>query len=222
MIFKMNRINKMYPVSPENLVNPVNNMLRVIVITLLLSVFLLPARAQNQPHVTVPQDLSGLWRFALDRNDEGISQQWLLGRFPGYIKLPGIIQDQNQGDEISTRTPWVLSLSDRFWYLREDYKDYTERNVKIPFLSQPPRHYLGVVWYQREIFIQSNWAGRRVVLTLERPHWETTVWLDNKKIGSEKSLVTPHVFDFGTVSPGRHLLTIRVDNRMIMPYRPDH
>ena len=60
-----------------------------------------------------------------------------------------------------------------------------------------------------------------MVLTLERPHWETTVWLDNKKIGSEKSLVAPHVFDFGTVTPGRHQLTIRVDNRMIMPYRPD-
>jgi hypothetical protein len=60
-----------------------------------------------------------------------------------------------------------------------------------------------------------------VVLTLERPHWETTVWLDDRKIGSERSLVAPHVYDLGAVSPGRHRLTIRVDNRMIMPYRPD-
>ena len=194
---------------------------RVIIITLLLTVWLLPARAQVQPHVTVPQDLAGLWRFALDRNDEGVTQQWFTVRLPQYIRLPGILQDQNQGDEITTKTPWVLSLYDHFWYLREDYKDYTERIVKVPFLSQPPRHYLGVAWYQREIFIQPNWTGRRVVLTLERPHWETTVWLDNKKIGSEKSLVTPHVFDFGTVTPGRHQITIRVDNRMIMPYRPD-
>ena len=196
-------------------------LLRLIFITLLLSICLLPARAQLQPHVTVPQDLSGLWRFALDRNDEGVNQQWFNVRLPQFIRLPGILQDQNQGDGITTKTPWVLSLYDRFWYLREDYKDYTERNVKVPFLSQPPRHYLGVAWYQHEIFIQQNWTGRRVVLTLERPHWETTVWLDNKKIGSERSLVAPHVFDFGTVAPGRHQLTIRVDNRMIMPYRPD-
>ena len=60
-----------------------------------------------------------------------------------------------------------------------------------------------------------------MVLTLERPHWETTVWLDGQKIGSDKSLVAPHVYDLGTLSPGRHRLTIRVDNRMLMPYRPD-
>lgn len=197
-------------------------MLRVIFITLLLSVCVLPARAQVLPHVSVPQDLSGVWWFMLDRGDEGVNQQWFSIRQPrGFIRLPGVLQAQNQGDDITTKTPWVLSLYDRFWYLREDYKDYTEKNVKVPFLSQPPRHYLGVAWYQREINIPANWAGRRVVLTLERPHWETTVWLDNKKIGSEKSLVAPHVYDFGPVTPGRHQLSIRVDNRMIMPYRPD-
>ncbi len=201
--------------------------LRITFIALLIIVCLSPApsnlaEAQVQPHVTVPQDLKGLWRFALDRNDDGITQEWFKNkRFYEYIQLPGILQAQRQGDEITTKTPWVLSLYDRFWYLRDDYKDYTERNVKVPFLSQPPRHYLGVAWYQREIFIPNNWTGRRVVLTLERPHWETTVWLDNKKIGSDRSLVAPHVFDFGTAITGRHLLTIRVDNRMILPYRSD-
>ena len=92
---------------------------------------------------------------------------------------------------------------------------------RFRFLSQPPRHYLGVAWYQRDIEIPRYWVARRVVLTLERPHWETTVWVDGQKIGSDKSLVAPHVYDLGTVSPGRHRLTIRVDNRMIMPYRPD-
>src|SRR5690349_16271263 len=101
---------------------------RVIFITLLLSVCVLPSRAQVQPHPTVPQDLGGMWRFALDRYDEGVNQQWFNVRLQGFIKLPGILQDQHQGDEITTKTPWVLSLYDRFWYLREDYKDYTERN----------------------------------------------------------------------------------------------
>ncbi len=63
--------------------------------------------------------------------------------------------------------------------------------------------------------------GRRIVLTLERPHWETTVWIDERKVGSDRSLVAPHVYDFGTLAQGRHRLTIRVDNRMLMPYRPD-
>jgi len=174
-----------------------------------------------------PISLAGNWQFLLDPTDSGERQQWFMQTFRSSwrIDLPGIIQSQkfgNFGEEISTKTPWVLSLYDRFWYLREEYKPYTEpKNIKVPFLSQPPRHYLGAAWYQREIQVPTHFVGRRVLLTLERPHWETTVWIDGQKIGSDRSLVAPHVYDLGPVTPGRHRLTIRVDNRMIMPYRPD-
>jgi hypothetical protein len=169
-----------------------------------------------------PVSLEGVWRFAFDPTDAGEKQLWFNQRLPMPIRLPGILQAQNYGTPITTNTPWVLSLYDRFWYLREDYKDYAEPpRVKVPFLSQPPRHYLGVAWYQRDIETYQYQSGRRFVLTLERPHWETTVWVDGKKIGSDRSLVAPHVYELGTLTPGRHQLTIRVDNRMIMPYRPD-
>lgn len=169
-----------------------------------------------------PIPLAGVWRFMMDPSDSGERLQWFNQNLPYTIKLPGILQSQNYGDVISTKTPWVLSLYDRFWYLRDDYKEYTEPGkVKVPFLSQPPRHYLGAAWYQREIQIPRELQGRRIVLTLERPHWETTVWLDGQKIGSDKSLVAPHIYDLGTISLGRHRLTIRIDNRMLMPYRPD-
>jgi beta-galactosidase len=168
-----------------------------------------------------PVDLSGMWFFELDRTDSGVDQKWFSRRLRGYLKLPGVLQAQNYGDEIGTNTPWVLSLYDRFWFLREDYKDYTEKNVRVPFLSQPPRHYVGVAWYQRAIQIPQNWVNRRVVLTLERPHWDTTVWIDNKLIGSNRSLVAPHIYDLGQVQAGQHQLTIRIDNRMLLPYRPD-
>ena len=167
-------------------------------------------------------DLSGTWQFALDPADSGVKDQWFSRDLRGRIKLPGVLQSQGYGNEISTSTPWVLSLYDRFWYLREDYKPFTERGkVKIPFLSQPARHYLGAAWYQRDIQVPRYLQGRRIVLTLERPHWETTVWVDSQKIGSDKSLVAPHVYDLGTLAGGSHRLTIRVDNRMIMAYRPD-
>jgi len=169
-----------------------------------------------------PISLDGVWRFAMDPTDSGEKNQWFIQNLPNSIKLPGILQSQNYGHEISTKTPWVLSLYDRFWYLRDDYKEYTEPGkVKVPFLSQPPRHYLGAAWYQRDIQILRHLQDRRIVLTLERPHWETTVWLDGQRIGSDKSLVAPHIYDLGTLSFGRHRLTIRVDNRMLMPYRPD-
>src|SRR5262249_34673848 len=124
-----------------------------------------------------PISLDGYWRFDLDPSDAGMVQQWFNPPLRGYIRLPRILQAQTSGNDIAIDTPWVLSLYDRYWYLREDYKSYTERGrVKVPFLSQPPRHYLGAAWYQRDIDIPRYTQGRRIVLTLERPHWQTTVW----------------------------------------------
>ncbi|MBV8859219.1 MAG: discoidin domain-containing protein [Acidobacteria bacterium] len=166
--------------------------------------------------------LAGVWHFALDRADAGVRERWFERDLADKINLPGVLQAQGYGDEISTQTPWVLSLYDHFWYLREEYKAYTRPGaVKVPFLSQPPRHYVGVAWYQRDIEVPETWRGRRVVLFMERPRWESTVWVDDRRVGSNDSLVAPHEFDLGGLAPGRHRLTVRVDSSMILPYRPD-
>jgi beta-galactosidase len=167
-------------------------------------------------------DLAGAWRFALDPHDQGIKGRWFARDLADRIRLPGSLQEQGYGDEISTATPWVLSLYDRHWYLRAEYRAAAQPgNVRVPFLAQPPRHYLGPAWYQRDLEIPAAWSGKRIALFLERPHWETTVWLDDREIGSCRSLVAPHVYELGQLTTGKHRLTIRIDNRLIMPYRPD-
>ncbi|MBN1804332.1 MAG: discoidin domain-containing protein [Sedimentisphaerales bacterium] len=166
--------------------------------------------------------LEGIWRFALDSDDKGIKEKWFGHKLDKQIKLPGILQSQGFGNKITTATPWVLSLYDQYWHLRKEYKKYGQSDdVKVPFLCQPPRHYLGAAWYQREIEIPKDWKGRRIGLFLERARWETTVWIDNQKIGFQDSLVAPHQYELGKLSPGSHTLTIRVDNQMLMNYRPD-
>jgi hypothetical protein len=166
--------------------------------------------------------LAGQWRFALDRNDAGTNASWFNQTLPDKINLPGILEAQGYGDEISIHTPWVLSLYDHFWFQRSAYAAYTNAgSVKVPFLCQPPRHYVGPAWYQRDLAIPTDWNGKRVTLFLERPHWKSTVWLDDREIGSDISLCTPHEYDLGLLATGKHRLTIRVDNRMILPYRPD-
>ena len=167
--------------------------------------------------------LAGTWRFALDRDDTGVKDQWFSHDLTDHITLPGILQSQGYGDDISVDTPWVAALPrDMRWYLLPQYKAYTEPGkVKVPYLSQPVKHYLGVAWYQRDIDIPATWQQKRVVLTLERPRWQTTAYVDDKEIGSCTSLVAPHIYDLGALSPGKHRLSIRIDNRMILPYRPD-
>jgi beta-galactosidase len=104
-----------------------------------VSIFLI-ANATNLSaqsyHQDRPRQLNGYWSFELDRSDSGVDQKWFTRQLRDYIQLPGVLQSQSRGDEVAVNTPWVLSLYDRFWYLRQEYKDYAERNVKVPFLSQ--------------------------------------------------------------------------------------
>lgn len=188
----------------------------------LLSLWLILALASLTCRAAETIPLAGQWRFKLDPTGTGTNDHWFSQKLPDRIPIPGVLEAQGYGDEISTRTPWVLSLYDKLWYLREDYQKYTnDGSVKVPFLCQPPRHYIGAAWYQRDLDIPADWKDRRVSLFLERPHWKSTVWLDDHLIASEISLCTPHEFDFGVIPPGHHQLTLCVDNRMILPYRPD-
>jgi hypothetical protein len=163
--------------------------------------------------------LAGTWRFELDRADAGREARWFTRQPAGTIQLPGILQAQGYGDEISPETPWVLGLGGEWWKLQPpEIRDAFSRpgKVEVPFLSQPPRHYLGAAWYQREIEIPAAWKDHRVSLFLERPRWESTVWVDEREAGSARSLVAPHEFGLGLLEPGRHRLTIRLDNRQIV------
>lgn len=164
--------------------------------------------------------LAGQWRFALDRDDVGTNKSWFTQDLPDEIQLPGILQAQGYGDDISTNTPWVLTLGDSWWKLQPaDLREHFSLpgHVEVPFLSQPPKHYLGAAWYQRDIEIPTDWTGRHIFLFLERAHWQSTVWVDDREFTANDSLVAPHVTDLGVLAPGKHRLSIRVDNRLQLP-----
>jgi beta-galactosidase len=171
------------------------------------------------------QSLAGEWSFALDRDDAGEKAQWYTQDLAQQTKiaLPGILQTQGYGDDITAETQFVAALPrDMRWYLLPQYAEYTKPgHVEVPYLSQPVKHYLGVAWYQREIEIPAAWKGKRAGLLLERTRWQTMVYVDDKPMGECHSLVAPHEFDLGLLAPGKHRLTVRIDNRMILPYRPD-
>ncbi len=161
--------------------------------------------------------LAGQWRFQLDRADVGINERWFARELPERIHLPGSLPEQGIGDDISTNTPWTGGIVDKSWFTAPEYAKYRKPgNVKVPYWLQPEKYYKGAAWYQLDIEIPKDWAGKRVVLFLERAHWETRVWLDDRLIGTNDSLATPHEHDLGQPSPGKHTLTIRVDNRMIV------
>ena len=68
-------------------------------------------------------------------------------------------------------------------------------NIKIPFWLKPVKYYKGAAWYQKEFELPlPDWTGKKS-LFLERPHWESTLFVNGKKAGSENSLAVPHQYD---------------------------
>jgi len=188
-------------------------MKRTLCVVLLLACWVAPKTSSANPI-----DLAGTWSVELDRQDRGETDKWFERNLSAKVSLPGVLTAQGHGDRPSMKTPWVGNIN-QAWFNDPYYKQYqTDGNFKMPFWLQPDRYYAGAAWYQRQIEIPQDWKGKRIVLFLERPHWKTTVWLDGRLLGSNDSLGTPHEHELGLdVAPGRHRLTIRVDNRMIVP-----
>ncbi len=161
--------------------------------------------------------LASTWSFQLDREDRGEADQWFGRDLSDVIVLPGVLTAQGFGDPVSMQTKWTGNIN-KIWQSDPYYRQYqTPGNFKMPFWLQPDRHYVGAAWYQRQIEVPPRWQGKRLALFLERPHWKTTVWLDDRCLGSKDSLGTAHVYELGANVPGgKHRLTVRVDNRMIV------
>jgi len=162
--------------------------------------------------------LAGQWRFQLDRGDAGVQGRWFERSLDQRIKLPGALQNQGFGDDITVDTKWTGDVGADAWRRGAQYEKYRQPgNIKVPFFLQPEKHYVGAAWYQRDVDIPAAWQGKRVVLSLERAHWEARVWLDGREMGTNTSLSTPHCYDLGAgLAPGKHTLTLRVDNRVIV------
>ena len=162
-------------------------------------------------------DLSGKWDFQIDREDTGVKEQWFRKILEDHINLPGSMPEKLKGDEVTVHTQWTGSLYDSSYYFNPYMEKYRmEGQVKLPFFLTPDKHYVGVAWYQKNVTIPSDWKGDRIILFLERPHIETTVWVNNREIGMQNSLCVPHVYDLtAAVAPGKSCrITIRIDNRI--------
>ena len=130
------------------------------------------------------QSLAGEWHFRTDPDHlAGISERWFEQRFQYMLTLPGSLDTNDKGT------------------LNTEYSAEGLNHKFVPFA--------GDVWYQRDIEIPQAWAGRRVVLLLERCS-TSRVWLDGREIGSAvASRRAPHLHELGeAASPGRHTLTI--------------
>ena len=132
-----------------------------------LAVAAIPFLAQAQDRL----DLSGSWRFG-------------FGDTKSYTD--SIMLTNGKGHDVDVNTKWTGSLYDLSYYYRDDMQPYREKgNIKFPFFLTPDKTYVGKAYYKRKVKIPREWASRRVVLHMERPHIETTVTVNGENAGTE-------------------------------------
>ena len=147
-------------------------------------------------------DLSGDWRLALDPDDKGLSTGPSTWRFSDTIRLPTTLTLAGKGTPL-TRPPTLD---------KETLQGLHQRHS-----------YVGPAWYQREVEIPADWAGKDVILELERVIWQSRLWINGAETGTRDSLSTPHRFVLSNqLPPGRHTLTLRIDNRELLPIGIGH
>jgi len=175
--------------------------------------------AKQQTEVRQIISLAGEWNFRIDSLDEGIKNEWYNELTPETVILPGSMAENNKGDEVTLNTDWTGEIVDRSYFTDKKYEKYRQPgNIKIPFWLKPVKHYKGVAWYQKEVDIPANWKDKNITLFLERPHWESTVFINGKNAGVANSLAVPHQFDITDfLVSGKNLISIRIDNRVVIP-----
>lgn len=161
-------------------------------------------------------DLAGEWKVSLKQDEH---EKAMPNPSYGNIYLPGSLQAAGYGYSVTLDTEWISGLHNSFWYEREEYQYGQEEGCKVPFLSQPRRHFIGEAWYERNFTVtepEIKWT-----LRMEAVRWRTRVYIDNCFMGEDCSLCAAHEIFCGVLTAGEHIIRIEVDNRLQYPYRPD-
>ena len=185
---------------------------------LLASAFIIAAALAPLPAqpARAAMDLAGPWKFQTDPEDIGFREKWFTRELPDTIHLPGSMAQFGKGDDVGVATKWTGGIVEKSWFTAPEFAKYrAPGNVKVPFWLTPDKSYAGPAWYQKAVSIPESWRGRTIILLLERCHWESRVWIDDREAGMRNSLGTPHEYDLTAIlPPGPHRLTVRVDNRL--------
>lgn len=190
-----------------------NKLTNFSIIGLLFTLFIFLNACQNNQQQTI--DLSGEWQFRMDPDDKGIDEKWFEGDFSETVQLPGSMVENDKGYEITLETEWTGGVRNPDWYNDPNYAPYVDPgNVRFPYWLQPLKKYTGAAWYYKTINVSDDWQEKTVQLKLERPHWESVIWMNGTQVGTQNSLATPHVYDVTNfVKQGENRLAIRIDNR---------
>ena len=91
-----------------------------------------------------------------------------------------------------------------------------DKKILVPFAPESPLSGIGnldfmaAVWYKRSFRVPEAWAGRHVLIHFEASDYQTTVWLNGRRVGEHVGGYTPFDFDLtaGLIA-GENTLVVR-------------
>ncbi len=141
-------------------------------------------------------DLAGTWEYMTDKDGVlDVSDFFAEGLF----SLPGTTCENGIGKK------------------QELYDSLTKETVRAP---RERFEYVGVLWLRRDVLIPEAMAGKCARVFLERVNVCSSLFWDGVRVGRPVlGLSTPHIYDVsGILTPGRHTLTVRLDNRNLINF----
>lgn len=183
--------------------------LLTLVILIVFSLF-----ACSQKEEIQSLDLVGEWQFKMDPKNVGEKENWFNTDLSETVQLPGSMVENGKGNDITLQTEWTGGVRNPEWHTHPNYAPYHDsNNIRFPYWLQPDKKYTGAAWYRKKVVIPENWEGKTVWLNLERPHWESTVWVNGAKLEAQNSLATSHIYDISDyLFIGENTIAVRVDN----------
>ncbi len=128
--------------------------------------------------------INGLWQWqpVKEKSDQPPSGNW------GYFKVPGPWP----------KTTWKRAAESQVHYPHPSWKDVNLSRVKL-------------AWYQREVEVPNEWAGRRMLVEAQYVNTSAVVYVDGKRAGEIKT--RGGKVDLGDLCPpGRkHVLAMLVE-----------
>ena len=113
-------------------------------------------------------NLNGMWNYAIDRCD--------------FQAVQGLTSAES----------WTTRPIPTHW----------QGKICVPFSIDAPLSGVGhilrpqeVLWYERNFDVPSDWKDRRVVLHFQASDWETSVYVNGKRVGQHRGGYDPFSFD---------------------------
>lgn len=161
-------------------------------------------------------DLSGEWLYKADVNDIGVVEKWYEQDFSKCIVKAS---DQVEEGNFLFHLPGS-TCDNRIGKKQEYYEQYSKEAVRAP---RERYEYIAPLWLQKEIDICEEDTDQDMYLFLERVNIASMLWVDGVQVGREIiELSVPHVYDLigriHHISAGRHLFTLRIDNRELLHF----